>query len=324
VDSPPQSPSESARGAVASPPSKIVVLAVGVVFGPGAGHFLAGMPRRGVAFALGGMALAVIASVAVASSPAPATIGLYAVPLLLHLASLVDLARTPRERFAPVRGVAIAQILALLVAGVFLRNALRNHVVELYQQPSGSMIPTIAVRDHYFVSKLGPAAGLGDIVVFPSPEQADHALVKRIVGIGGDRIEQKGTSLSINGSPIPTCVLGEVRIEGKDVSFQLERLGGRMYLVAWDPYLSPEPSSWEVPPGEVFVVGDNRNNSHDSRQFRVKGAGVPVASLVGRATYRIFRAGGLSFGPLDDLALPPGAESLAGRLSACRTELGGG
>jgi len=238
--------------------------------------------------------------------------------------SLLDLARTPREKLVPVRLPAIGRVVALVVAVFFMRNGLRNHVVAFFAQPTGSMAPSVAVGDYFLVSKLAPPPAAGDIVVFESPEQADQILVKRLVGVAGDRIEQDGASLSINGKPIPSCVLGEVRIEGKDTRFTLESLGGHIYLVAWDPYLRSEPARWDVPAGEVFVVGDNRNNSHDSRLFRGKGAGVPSGSLLGRATYRIFRAGGMALGPLDDLALPPGAESLASRLTECRAELGGG
>jgi signal peptidase I len=282
------------------------------------------MPRRAVVFALSGMALSIAVSLAAASAPSKITLALYLAPYLLHLASLVDLARTPREQLARVRAAAIGQVLALVLAVFSLRNGLRNHVVSFFAQPSGSMVPAVAVGDYFLVSKRPPAPAPGDIVVFESPEQPERILVKRLIGVGGDRIEQNGTSLSVNGRPIASCLLGEVRIEGKDTRFTLERLGGHLYTVAWDPYLNPEPSSWEVKPGEVFVVGDNRSNSHDSRVFRGQGAGVSLGAVLGRATYRIFRAGGLSFGPLDDVALPPGAESLAGRVSACRAELGGG
>jgi signal peptidase I len=298
---------------------------VGVVFGPGAGHFLAGLPRRGVAFALTSMALAIAASVAVASAPSPLTVALYALPVLLHLGSLADLAMVPRERMRRRTLASVGQVAALLVAGVFLRNALRNHVVELYQEPSGSMVPTLRVGDHFFASKLGPPPGRGDVVTFPSPEAAAQTYVKRVVGLAGDRVEENGSVISINGEAIPRCELGTARIGGKDQTFVLEKLGGRAYLVVLDAHAKGRSNAWTVEPGELFVVGDNRDDSHDSRTWREgSGGGTPAATVIGRVTYRVFREGTLSFGPVDDLSLPRGAESLQDRIGPCRAELGGG
>lgn len=321
--SPPQPPSPSEGGAGDEPPrSKVLVLVVGVVFGPGAGHFLGGLPRRGVAFALSSMALALGASVGVAVAPSTLTVALYALPVLLHLGSLADLAMIPRERLKKPRLASVGQVVALLVAGVFLRNGLRNHVVELYREPSGSMIPTLLVGDHFFASKLGPPPTRGDLITFPSPEAPEQIFVKRVVGLGGDKIEQSGPALSINGEPIARCELGVARIDGKDVSFALEKLGTHVYLVASDAYAIADERSWTVAPGELFVIGDNRDNSHDSRSwFSGKGGGTPAASVIGRVTYRVFRGGSLSFGSVEDLSLLPGAEALDGQARRCRDQL---
>ncbi len=327
ADSPPQPPSRSEGGGTGHgpPSSKILIFVVGVVFGPGAGHFLAGLPRRGVAFALSSMALAIIASVAVASTPSPLTVSLYALPVLLHLGSLADLAILPRERMRRATLPGVGQVLALLVAGVFLRNGLRNHAVELYQEPSASMAPTLRVGDHFFASKLGPPPERGDLVTFPSPEAPEQTLVKRVVGFAGDRIEENGFVISINGEPIPRCELGTARIEGKDQTFVLEKLGARLYLVMLDAHAKGSSNAWTVEPGKLFVVGDNRNDSHDSRTWlEGKGGGTPAATVIGRVTYRVFREGTLSFGPVDELSLPRGAESLQDRIGPCRAELGGG
>ncbi len=104
----------------------------------------------------------------------------------------------------------------------------------------------------------------------------------------------------------------------------LERLGDHTYLVRDDQSMPQEERSWTVAQSEVFVIGDNRANSHDSRTwFAGEGGGVKLDKVIGRATFRVFRAGGLSFGHVDDLALPQGAEGLGQALAKCRAELGG-
>jgi signal peptidase I len=304
-----------------SPPSRIPALGVGVVFGPGAGHFLVGLPRRGVVFALSSMAMVVLSAVAVARAPSTATVALFAAPVLIHIGSLIDLAIVPKERLSRVRLAAIGQILALLVAGVFLRNGVRNHAVEMFQLPSGSMLPTLAVGDHFFVSKLAPAPVRGDVVTFPNPENEGQSFVKRVIGVAGDKISQQAGVLSVNGEPVRRCAIGKLPDGGMLV---LERLGDHTYLVRDDQSMPQEERSWTVAQSEVFVIGDNRANSHDSRTwFAGEGGGVKLDKVIGRATFRVFRAGGLSFGHVDDLALPQGAEGLGQALAKCRAELGG-
>ncbi len=307
----------------AQPPSKpaslVAALLVGVLLGPGAGHFLAGKLRRGLAFALASMSLVVVASFAVARAPSVTTACLYALPVLVHLASLVDLVRL-RSRFEPKRiGRFLMQVIALLIAGVTLRGAMRTHVIEMFQLPSGSMIPTLMVGDYFFVAKVGEPPTVGDVVAFPSPEKSEVAavLVKRIVAGPGQRVEQRGGSLLIDGALVPRCAVGEVVIDGKSRAFFLERQGDRRYLVVEEGPPARD-GSWTVADGEVFVLGDNRSNSHDSRSwFEGKGGGVRKDQLLGRATFRVLRGGAIGFGHVGDVTLPPGAEALQGGLGAC-------
>lgn len=300
-------------------PSRIPGLIVGVFFGPGAGHFLAGLPRRAVVFALSGMALHILASIAVAGAPSVSTLALFALPLVVHIASLVDLARVPKERLQRARLATVGQVVALVIAGIFLRNGIRTGVLELFQLPSGSMIPTLLVGDYFFVSKLGPPAR-GDVITFPNPEQADQSFVKRVVGLPGETVSQRGGVISVNGEAIKRCTIG--KLEGGGV-LVLERLGEKIFFVQDDDKMPDDERTWTVKPGELFVIGDNRANSHDSRTwFAGKGGGVPLGS-VGRATFRVFRQGALSFGAIDELVLPAGARGLADGFAKCRAELGG-
>ncbi|NUO51910.1 MAG: signal peptidase I, partial [Polyangiaceae bacterium] len=253
-DQPPADPpAETTVDPPPSPPSRIPALGVGVIFGPGAGHFLVGLPRRGVVFALSYMAMTVVSAVAVARAPSTATVALFVAPVLIHIGSLIDLAFIPKERLSRVRLAAIGQILALLVAVFFLKNGVRNHAVEMFQLPSGSMLPTLAIGDHFFVSKLDPPPTRGDVITFPNPEKPEESFVKRVIGVGGDKVTQQGGVLSINGEPIRRCNVGKLPDSGVLV---LERLGEHTYLVRDDQSMPQEERSWTVAPNEVFVIGD--------------------------------------------------------------------
>lgn len=162
-----------------------------------------------------------------------------------------------------------ALIFALIVAVIF-----RTWIFAPYQVPTGSMIHTIEIGDHLFVSKF--AYGLivpftdikifpskverGDIVVFIYPEDPSKNFVKRAIGLGGDTIEIVGEKVYING--------------------ELER--GKYMYYDRNIYPIPERKKIEVPKGKLWVMGDNRRNSKDSRYWgfveekKVLGKGVIV------------------------------------------------
>jgi signal peptidase I len=144
---------------------------------------------------------------------------------------------------------------ALIIALV-----IRTSVVQAYKIPSGSMIPTLLVGDYLLANKFiyGPKIPFtherlftlmkperGDIVIFPSPEDPDKDLIKRIVAVGGDMIAGKDKQLFVNGKPI-----------------------NEPYVQHEDQFLNPLRDNFGpcvVPEGKIFAVGDNRDNSYDSR-----------------------------------------------------------
>jgi signal peptidase I len=178
-----------------------------------------------------------------------------------------------------------------------------------------SMLPTLAAGTHIDVAKLDAAPARGRVIVFRAPEAPDREYVKRVIGIAGDTLSMNGKEVVLNGTPILHCAVGSWRYSERDGSVRtgelsLEALDGAKWLVFHDAAVTSGPTGpWTVAPGEVFVLGDNREHSHDSRLwFGGKGGGLPLDLVVG--------------GPAaSEPTLPIGAEQLAGALRACAAEV---
>lgn len=186
-----------------------------------------------------------------------------------------------------------------LLVGCVLLVLLRAFVVEVDRVSSPSMAPTLLVGDRLLVDRLGwrrhgPARG--DVIVFRAPDDSAN-MVKRIVGLPGDEVEDDGARWKINGTPVVTELLGEVSLtaEGDELhrpialperTLQSEQLGShRLKVVRLREGRRPG-GRWQVPAGALFVLGDNRDASVDSRD-EVVGL-VPVSSVVGRVTRVMF------------------------------------
>jgi signal peptidase I len=284
-------------------PASVALAALLTFLSLPAGHVYVGRPLRGVVWlvALTGYVVALEAF----APPLCRAIGLTAVALLfvgalaIAVAATVDAGKLARRRAQrmPVWLVLVVALAAVIVGRV-LAFAERALLLESFKVPSGSMLPTIAIGDHLFVDKKTTTAGAprrGEVIVFPFPEHRDQDFIKRVVGVGGDDIEIKGGRLWIDGWQVPRCRVGEWNYREDDPSMayahagelSVEFLGDASYLVFEDraagaPFETMGP--WHVKPGEVFVMGDNRNNAHDSRMwFGGVGGGVPVETVRGRA-----------------------------------------
>lgn len=179
-----------------------------------------------------------------------------------------------------------------------------------------SMLPTIAVGTRLVVNKLSRGPGRGRVIVFRGPGAPEREYVKRVVGLPGDTISANGAEIILNGTPIPHCRVGawsydEVGGPTHGGEIWLEALEGAKWLVFHDAAGSVLPAGpWAVAPSEVFVLGDNRENSNDSRKwFGGKGGGLPLSSIVGTAI------------GTDTLTLPKGVEHLKPALDQCAAEL---
>jgi signal peptidase I len=196
------------------------------------------------------------------------------------------------------KGWGISILLALIVATSF-----KSAIADWYVIPTGSMKPTIVEGDRVFVNKLAydlkvpytrwhlaewDAPKRGEIVVFSSPVDGTR-LIKRIVGIPGDTIEMRNGRLVINGEaveyePIDKAGHRDFSNEMLSISYELtENLTGTEHPVRFIPQ-KPAIRSFEpkvVPEGKYFMMGDNRDNSADSRYFGF----VDRDLIVGKAKY---------------------------------------
>ncbi len=191
--------------------------------------------------------------------------------------------------------------LEVILPIVVMLLVFRGSVGELFKIPSGSMVPTLQIGDHIFVNKLkyGPTVPFtqirlwenfpparGDVAVFAYPEEPEKDFIKRVIGLAGDTIEVKGGHPWLNGWEVPSCLIGPYKGADSDGDLYVEYLGKEAYFVLnaiGDGTGDQGPFS--VAKNEAFVLGDNRNNSHDSRfWWDGKGGGVPFANFRGPAS----------------------------------------
>lgn len=171
---------------------------------------------------------------------------------------------------------------------------LRSFIFEPFQIPSGSMIPTLKIGDYILVNKFSyglrfPVTRFkffdlgyperGDVMVFTPPHDKRY-FIKRVLGLPGDKIMIKNNILYLNGSQVDYTFLSE-DTKNKGYIIENEILDGVKHLVRKRkiPTSLGENYSTVVPPKHYFMVGDNRDNSSDSRMW----GAVPEANIVGKA-----------------------------------------
>ncbi len=202
----------------------------------------------------------------------------------------------------------------IIYAGL-IAIVIRTVAFEPFNIPSGSMIPTLLIGDYLFVSKysygysrfslplspdlfsgriFGRVPTRGDVAVFKLPRDTSVDYIKRIIGLPGDTIQMRQGELYINGTEVERTPDGDYTdtSEGPPVVLRryIETLPNGVkhpILKASDDGPLDNTQEFHVPPGCVFAMGDNRDNSLDSRVMNAVGY-IPLENLVGRAQVLFF------------------------------------
>lgn len=246
---------------------------------PGLGHLYAGAPWWAVCIPVASLAAAaVLGRLAATERVGPlAWFGLaICIPLVTrgllpwHAAWLAR-----RRRHAPLLPVQRRLVYLAFWVGVHVMllhgvRSVRSLLVEPYRVPSGSMSPTILPGDLLLVSKLhhDPATLRSEVVLL----DAGQPYVKRVVGLPGEVVELRNGILKVDAEPLTRvhCPMGGLPAaqHGGATAFVETDGQGRRYLVQWGPPLwSPDLESTPVPADHLFLLGDNRDNSQDSRHW---------------------------------------------------------
>jgi len=224
-------------------------------------------------------------------------------------------AKPPSTGRAKINRQVIIENVKSIGVAVFLVLIIRSSIIEAFKIPSGSMIPTLLVGDHIFVNKF--AYGLkipfsdfftdrpiyvvdrdppkrGDIIVFKFPKDEAFYYIKRVIGVPGDKVRVRDKVVYVNDKPIERVPLDKpdviASIEGKQydkTSLSLfeetNSTTGEKYKVLLDrnTYITESYGEMSIPEDHLFVMGDNRDFSYDSRFWGL----VPIKNVRGKALF---------------------------------------
>jgi signal peptidase I len=217
----------------------------------------------------------------------------------------------------------IGETVKVIVQALLIALVVRTFLFQPFNIPSGSMIPTLLIGDYLFVSKyaygyskhsfpfspdlfngrlLGSPPKRGDVVVFKLPRDGQTDYIKRVIGLPGDKIQMKEGRLYINGEIVPRTPIAKAQTEdfygreGEVPTYEETLPGGVKHTIIeiqGDTGFYDNTGVYEVPPNNYFMMGDNRDNSTDSRVSPDQGGVgyVPFENLVGRAELIFFSVG---------------------------------
>jgi signal peptidase I len=204
----------------------------------------------------------------------------------------------------------VAETVRVVVHALIIALVIRTFLFQPFNIPSGSMIPTLLVGDYLFVSKytygythysfpfspplfsgriMASPVKRGDVVVFRLPKDTSIDYIKRVIGLPGDHIQVIHGVLNINGTPVerqrmPGDCPSDDDLGGPVKCYRETLPNGPSYITHGysDDALIENTDVFNVPPGDYFMMGDNRDNSQDSRVLAAVGY-VPFENVIGKA-----------------------------------------
>jgi signal peptidase I len=198
---------------------------------------------------------------------------------------------------------ALREYAEAFIVAILLALVIRTFVVQAFKIPSGSMLPTLQIGDHILVNKFlyyFQPIRQGDIIVFKYPQDESRDFIKRVIGLPGDTVEMRDKQVLVNGQPLAEP------------------------YAAFDDGSTPRPGERErfgpvtVPPGKLFMMGDNRDHSMDSRYwgfldahkvkgkafiiyFSVRSDDIPYQSVLPSVLYTVTHPSMIRWNRLGDL-----------------------
>lgn len=225
------------------------------------------------------------------------------------------------EEVERTQGGGFGENLRTILYAILIALVIRTVAYSPRSIPSESMLPTLLVGDYLFVSKFaygysryslpfgppifsgrileGPVKR-GDVVVFKLPRDNETDYIKRVIGLPGDSIQMKNGVLYLNGRAVPREAAGSFEISKGSMSFSVPQFretlpNGVTYITLDALRNGPADNTqvFNVPEGHIFAMGDNRDNSLDSRAPFTIGVGyIPIENVIGRAEVLFYSTNG--------------------------------